>query len=88
MRFIKPIDEKLLHQICIQFKHIITVEDGTIKGGFGSSVADFILQNNYTNHLKIMGIPDEFIHQGTVEQLHQIAKIDSDSIRKEIESLI
>jgi 1-deoxy-D-xylulose-5-phosphate synthase len=80
MRFVKPLDEKLLHTIFSSFKEIITVEDGTVSGGFGSAIAEFALKNNYKNNIKILGVPDTFIHQGTVEELHKIAQIDAESI--------
>mgnify|MGYP000206326580 FL=1 len=84
MRFVKPLDEKLLDTIFNNFKSIITVEDGTISGGFGSAISEFASKNNYKNNITVLGIPDKFIHQGTVEELHQIAKIDADSIINEI----
>jgi 1-deoxy-D-xylulose-5-phosphate synthase len=87
MRFVKPLDEKLLHTIFSKFDTIITVEDGTIKGGLGSTILEFSSKYNYKNSVSILGIPDEFIHQGTVDQLHKIAKIDSESILQKIKQL-
>jgi 1-deoxy-D-xylulose-5-phosphate synthase len=87
MRFVKPLDEKLLHTIFSKFDTIITVEDGTIKGGLGSTVLEFSSKYNYKNSVSILGIPDEFIHQGTVDELHKIAKIDSESILQKIKQL-
>lgn len=84
MRFVKPLDEKLLHTLFNTFNNIITVEDGTISGGFGSAILEFSSKNNYKNSITILGIPDEFIHQGTVEELQEIAKIDSESIYNEL----
>jgi len=84
MRFIKPLDEKLLHTIFKSYSKIITIEDGTISGGFGSGILEFASQNLYKNTIKTMGVPDEFIHHGTVEELHKIVKIDVDSILNEI----
>jgi len=74
--FVKPLDEKLLHSIFTTFENIITIEDGVAKGGFGSAILEFAAQNNYTSNLKILGIPDEFIEQGTVEELQQLCGID------------
>jgi len=74
--FVKPLDEDLLHLIFNQFENIITIEDGVVKGGFGSAILEFAAQNNYTSNLKILGIPDEFIEQGTVEELQQLCGID------------
>ena len=78
--FIKPLDEKLLHEIFTSFDTIITIEDGTIKGGFGSSILEFSSNNNYTNQITVLGIPDDFIEQGTVAELQKICKIDVDSL--------
>ena len=84
MRFVKPLDEQLLHTIFNTFDTLITIEDGSISGGFGSSISEFATKNNYKNTITTLGVPDEFIHQGTVDELHKIAKIDADSICNEI----
>ena len=78
--FVKPLDEKLLHSIFNSFEAIITVEDGVIKGGFGSAILEFSAQNNYTRIVKTLGIPDEFIEHGTVEELQRYCKIDVESL--------
>ena len=78
--FIKPIDEALLHTIFKNYITIITIEDGTVKGGFGSEILEFASNNNYSNRVKILGIPDNFIEHGTVEELQQICKIDVTSL--------
>ncbi|MCI4444087.1 MAG: 1-deoxy-D-xylulose-5-phosphate synthase [Lentimicrobium sp.] len=78
--FVKPLDEKLLHRIFKDFKTIITLEDGVTKGGFGSAILEFSAQNNYTSIVKILGIPDEFIEQGTIEEQQQYCKIDVKSL--------
>ena len=78
--FVKPLDEKLLHTIFNSFENIITIEDGVIKGGFGSAILEFSAQNNYTSIIKNLGIPDEFIEQGTVEELQRYCKIDVESL--------
>ncbi len=85
--FVKPLDEKLLHEIFNTFETIITIEDGTIKGGFGSAIIEFASENNYKNTIKILGIPDQFIEQGTVDELQKICKIDSESIMQLINQL-
>ena len=87
IRFLKPLDENLLHTIFNTYSHIITVEDGTLKGGLGSAVLEFASKNKYNNDVSIMGIPDTFIHQGTIDELHKIANIDSDSISRKIKEL-
>jgi 1-deoxy-D-xylulose-5-phosphate synthase len=74
--FVKPLDETELHSIFKTFKTIITLEDGVISGGFGSAVLEFASCNNYSAKIKVLGVPDEFIEQGTVDQLQQYCKID------------
>ena len=69
MRFIKPLDEALLHHIFKSHKTIFTVEDGTIKGGFGSSVLEFSSEYRYQNSVKIIGIPDNFVAHGSISEL-------------------
>jgi len=69
-----------LHEIFNSFETIITVEDGVIKGGFGSSIIEFASDNNYKNTIKTLGIPDDFIEHGTVEELQKICGIDVESL--------
>ena len=88
LRFVKPIDEELLNVVFKKYKTIITIEDGTIKGGFGSTILEFASKNNYSNKVKLLGIPDNFIHHGTVEELQEICELDAVSIQKEIEKYI
>ena len=78
--FVKPLDAKLLHSIFKDFETIITIEDGVIKGGFGSAILEFSAQNNYTSTVKTLGIPDEFIEQGSIEEQQQYCKIDVKSL--------
>ena len=86
--FVKPLDIDLLNTVLHQFDSIITIEDGTVKGGFGSEIVEYAAAQNYVGTIKIMGIPDEFIHQGTVAQLQQIAGIDAEAILSVIKSYI
>lgn len=79
--FVKPLDKKKLHKICQRFDTIITVEDGVFSGGFGSSILEFSAKNDYVNEIFIEGIPDNFIEQGTVDELQQICKIDVKSLK-------
>ncbi|EJL66178.1 1-deoxy-D-xylulose-5-phosphate synthase [Flavobacterium sp. CF136] len=78
--FIKPLDYNTLHHVLSNFNSIITIEDGTIKGGFGSAVLEFAAANNFTNRIEILGIPDIFIEHGTVNELQQLCKIDVKSL--------
>lgn len=75
MRFVKPLDEVLLHEIFQKYKKIISIEDGVISGGFGSAVLEFAAKNSYFVPVTLMGIPDQFIEHGKVEELQEIAKI-------------
>jgi len=79
--FVKPLDEKLLHSIFNEFESIITIEDGAKKGGFGSAILEFSAQKNYGANITILGIPDEFIEHGTVEELQQYCHIDVKSLK-------
>lgn len=84
-RFIKPLDKELLNDLFKRFKHIITIEDGQVMGGFGSAVVEYaaeIFHHNTDFHL--MGVPDRFIHHGTQEQLHEELGLNTDGIVKKI----
>ncbi len=87
MRFLKPIDEQLLMSVCSHYQNIITIENGCEIGGLGSAVAEFITCHNLSNHLEIMGIPDKFIEQGTVEELHKICHISINDIIDMVEKI-
>jgi 1-deoxy-D-xylulose-5-phosphate synthase len=78
--FIKPLDESLLHAIFQKYESVITIEDGVIKGGFGSAIVEFAMQNGYHLPIQTLGIPDVFIEHGTVTELQQICKIDVKSL--------
>ncbi|MFY7810144.1 MAG: 1-deoxy-D-xylulose-5-phosphate synthase [Flavobacterium sp.] len=86
--YVHPLDENSLHQIFKKYKKIITIEEGTIKGGFGSSILEFSTQNNYQKNIEILGIPHEFIEHGSIEDLHKYCKIDADSLLKKFEEYI
>jgi 1-deoxy-D-xylulose-5-phosphate synthase len=70
MRFAKPIDELLLHEVFGKFKHVITVEDGCLQGGMGSAVLEFMGDNGYAVNIKRLGIPDRYIEHGTQDELY------------------
>ena len=86
MRFVKPLDEPLLHTIFKNHSTLITLEDGVINGGFGSAVLEFAAAHNYKNDVIIKGIPDAFIEHGSVEHLHKALNIDTASLREYIQS--
>ena len=87
IRFLKPIDEKLLHEAVNNSKKIITVEDGTVIGGLGTAVQEFISQHEYCTKLVKLGIPDKFIEQGTPEELYAECGYDTDGIFKTAKEL-
>lgn len=88
MIFLKPIDEDILHEVGKNYKRVITVEDGSIKGGLGMAVIEFMNDNGYMVAVKRIGIPDEFIGHGTVDELYKLCGMDEDSILKTILSIV
>ena len=84
LRFLKPLDEELLHEVGRTFRHIVTIEDGTIQGGMGSAVLEFMADHEYTPTVKRIGIPDKFVQHGTVAELYQLCGMDEDSLTKEL----
>ena len=87
MRFAKPIDEELLHEICSKYEQLITIEDGTIVGGFGSAVLEFMNAHNYNNPVHIMGIPDRLVEHGTPKELYREIGLDADAIAEKLRAL-
>lgn len=88
LRFLKPMDEEMLHEIGRRFHRIVTVEDGVLKGGMGSAVLEFMSDNGYMPVVRRLGIPDKFIQQGTVNELHQLCGIDTAGIRDAIMQIL
>ena len=80
MIFLKPIDEELLHEIGKKYSRIVTVEDGSIKGGLGMAVIEFMADNGYVPRIKRIGIPDQFIEHGTIPELYKLCGMDEDNI--------
>jgi 1-deoxy-D-xylulose-5-phosphate synthase len=80
LRFVKPIDQDLLHEAFKNHHTIITVEDGTIVGGMGSAVTEFMTENQYCAKIIRLGVPDVFIEQGTIAELRAECGIDTDHI--------
>ena len=85
MRFVKPLDEEILDEVGRKFKNIVTVEDGSLRGGFGSAVLEWMSDHGYTPRVKRLGLPDSFVEHGTVPELQKITGIDAESIKKAIE---
>lgn len=84
MRFVKPLDEKLLHTIFSSYKKIITVEDGCIQGGFGGAVLEFMADHNYQAKVKRLGIPDRVVEHGEQSELHHECGFDAEHIEKAV----
>ena len=80
MRFVKPIDEEMLHEVFANYNKIITVEDGTIVGGFGSAILEFMAAHNYQATIKILGIPDRLVEHGTLKELYNECGYDANGI--------
>lgn len=87
MRFVKPLDEKMLHEVFKNYSKIITVEDGTVKGGFGSAILEFMAEHNYNASVKILGIPDTIIEHGTLKELYNEIGIDANHIAETIKDM-
>ncbi len=87
MRFAKPLDEGLLHDVFSEYQHIITLEDGCKIGGFGAAILEFKNEHQYTTTVKIMAIEDQFIEHGTVPELHDICALTRKHIAHYLESL-
>ena len=88
MRFIKPLDEKILHEVGKKFEKVITIEDGVIQGGFGSAVLEFFADNGYRVQTKRLGIPDTFIEHGTPDELYSMLGLDTEGIANSIREII
>jgi 1-deoxy-D-xylulose-5-phosphate synthase len=88
MIYLKPIDEDLLHEVGTHFEHIITVENGVIKGGLGSAVLEFMADHGYRPRVKRIGVPDEFIEHGTIPDLYKLCGMDAHSIASEIRRML
>jgi 1-deoxy-D-xylulose-5-phosphate synthase len=86
MRFIKPLDCKLLHEIFSNYNKLLTIEDGCLKGGLASAIAEFKTSNNYNTKIRSLGIPDEFIEHGQADELHSICGYDKKGIIESIKN--
>ena len=88
MRFVKPIDEIMLHEVFTKFKHVITVEDGCLMGGFGSAVIEFMADQKYQAEIVRLGIPDEYVHHGTQEELWADCRFDASAIISTVKKML
>ena len=88
MRFAKPLDHELLHEVFKSYKKIITVEDGTIVGGIGSAILEFMAEHGYQAEVKMLGIPDRIVEHGSQKQLHHECHYDADAIAETIREMM
>lgn len=88
MRFAKPLDEEMLHEVFANFDKVITVEDGTIVGGFGSAILEFMAINGYHAQVKMLGIPDRIVEHGTSKELHRECGYDAQEIAEAVRSML
>ncbi|MCU7547940.1 1-deoxy-D-xylulose-5-phosphate synthase [Chitinophagaceae bacterium LB-8] len=88
MRFAKPLDEELLHEALAKYDKIITVEDGSVVGGFGSAVLEFMQQHGYKNDVRILGIPDRIVEHGTLKELHRECGYDAQGIADAVREMM
>ena len=82
MRFVKPLDETLLHEVFSKYSKVITVEDGAISGGFGSAILEFMAAHGYHAQVSMLGIPDRLVEHGTLKELHRECGFDVEGIEK------
>jgi 1-deoxy-D-xylulose-5-phosphate synthase len=80
LRFVKPLDEEMLHEVFSNYNKIITVEDGTVVGGVGSAILEFMAEHNYRATVKILGIPDRIVEHGSQKELHRECNYDTEAI--------
>lgn len=88
MRFVKPIDEEMLHEVFGKYQAIVTVEDGTTVGGFGSAVLEFMAAHGYSAKVKMLGIPDRLVEHGTLKELHRECGYDAEGIAAAVRELV
>jgi 1-deoxy-D-xylulose-5-phosphate synthase len=88
MIYLKPIDEQILDEATSRYHSLITIEDGTVVGGLGSAVSEWMTTHDRHNHLKMLGVQDEFVHQGTVAELYERCGMDAKSLEQAIIEMI
>jgi 1-deoxy-D-xylulose-5-phosphate synthase len=88
LRFVKPLDVVLLHEVFTKFKKVITIEDGCLMGGFGSAIIEFMVDQKYNSEIVRLGIPDEYVHHGTQEELWEDCGFDAKAIVKAVEKML
>ncbi|MDF9829928.1 1-deoxy-D-xylulose-5-phosphate synthase [Parabacteroides sp. PF5-6] len=84
MIYLKPIDEELLHEVGQRFSRILTVENGVIRGGLGTAVMEFMIENGYSPRIQRIGVGDHFVEHGSIPELYRLCGMDAESIKKRI----
>ena len=87
MRFLKPLDEQLLHEVGQRFRRIVTIEDGVRNGGFGSAILEWMSDHGYQPQMTRLGLPDSFVEHGTIDELRHIVGLDRQSILNAIQGI-
>jgi 1-deoxy-D-xylulose-5-phosphate synthase len=88
MRFAKPLDTDLIDEVCHTYEHIITIEDGTKLGGFGSAVSEYLSDKPHHIPVTIMGVPDRIVEHGTQEELHAEVGLDPKGIKEKVRKVL
>jgi len=88
LRFVKPLDEALLHEACQRYPNLVTVEDASVQGGFGSAVLEFMAREGYKNEVRILGIPDKIVEHGTPKELHRECAYDAEAIAEAVREML
>jgi len=88
IRYLKPIDAKLLHEVLSNFNKIVTIEDGTTIGGLGSAVLEFMSEHRYSAEVRLLGVPDRFIEHGAMSELQKECGFDAEGIRSAVYEMI
>jgi len=88
LRFVKPIDEEILHEVGKKHSNVITIEDGTIVGGFGSACLEFFAEHNYTPHLEMLGMPDRIVEHGKQPQLWAECGYDAQAVVSKVQEMV
>lgn len=88
LRFVKPLDEELLHEALSHYEKIVTVEDGTVEGGFGSAILEFMAAHGYKNDVRILGIPDRIVEHGTPKELQRECGYDAEAIKTAVREML
>ena len=87
LRFLKPLDKEMLDEIGKNYQQIVTIEDGVLKGGMGSAILEFMSDYGYTPKIHRIGLPDQFVQHGSINELHRLCEMDVESIKSVLLSL-